>query len=303
MSGEFLKRLSQLVIKGTVKTEEPMKDHTTFRVGGPADYFVMPGTVQEIRDVLELCRQEQQEVLVVGNGSNLLIGDKGFRGLVLCLGKPFSALERDGIFLKAQCGILLSKLAREAEAAGLSGLEFASGIPGTLGGALFMNAGAYGGEMKQVVEEITWLLPDGTIQTLPAKEAKFGYRFSQAQKNGAVFLEAKLSLKPGNQEQIRKKAEELNQKRRQKQPLEYPSGGSTFKRPEGYFAGKLIEEAGLAGLRVGGASVSVKHCGFVINDGNGTAEDILNLCRLIQQKVGESSGVRLELEIRTAGEF
>ena len=303
MKGTFLEKLLKAAGDGCVRTNEPMVDHTTFRAGGPADYFVTPGTVEEIKNITNLCREEGKELFIMGNGSNVLVGDKGFRGVVLNLGRSFSRCWISGNLLRANTGILLSKLSWEAMKAGLAGMEFASGIPGSLGGALFMNAGAYGGEMKQIVKEATWLLPDGTVETVAGGRLELGYRTSAAQRNGAVFLEAGILLEPGNQSEIKTKMEELNRRRKEKQPLEYPSAGSTFKRPEGYFAGKLIEEAGLSGLRVGGASVSAKHCGFVVNDLNGTAADILELCRQIQQKVWDTFGVRLELEVRTIGDF
>ena len=303
MSAQFLEELKEAAGSGAVRTKEPMKEHTTFRVGGPADYFVLPDSIEAVKRISSLCQRESKELLIIGNGSNLLVGDKGFRGVVLCFGKAFSGCRREENSLRARAGILLSRLSKEAMEAGLSGLEFASGIPGTLGGALYMNAGAYGGEMRQVVKEATWLLPDKTVETVKGEALGLGYRSSRAQENGAVFLEALISLKPGSQEEIRAQMEELNRRRREKQPLEYPSAGSTFKRPEGYFAGKLIQDAGLSGLRIGGASVSEKHCGFVVNDQNGTAEDIRRLCSLVQKRVKEAFGVWLELEVRMVGEF
>ncbi len=247
-----------------VLLDEPMSRHTTFRIGGPADYFVVPRSTDEIKDTIEICKNAQVPYYILGNGSNLLVGDKGYRGVVIQIYKNLNEIHTEGNLIHAQAGALLSKIAAEALGRGLEGFEFASGIPGTLGGAVMMNAGAYGGEMKQVLLEATVLTQDGEVKTLGVEELELGYRTSIIAKEGYVVLEAAIGLKEGDAAAIRAYMEELKSKRVTKQPLEYPSAGSTFKRPEGYFAGKLIEDAGLRGFRVGNAQVSEKHCGFVI---------------------------------------
>jgi len=285
-----------------VKIREPMKRHTSFRAGGPADWYAAPETADELAAVCRACRKAGSRFYVIGNGSNLLVSDEGFRGVIISTEK-FRKLEAAGRNLKAGAGVLLSKAANEALRAGLSGLEFAAGIPGSVGGAVVMNAGAYGSEMKDVLKSVTVLNSDGNVITLDAKELALGYRTSIIQKKGYVVLEALFSLECGNMEAIRQKMDKLAEKRKEKQPLEYPSAGSTFKRPQGNFAGKLIMEAGLAGFRMGGAQVSEKHCGFVINTGNATSADIRGLIRQVQQKVLEHSGVALEMEVKCIGEF
>ena len=286
-----------------VFVNEPMSRHTTFRVGGPADYFVMPSDTGEIGRVIRLCREADVPYYVMGNGSNLLVGDGGYRGVIIQISRNMSRIETDGTRIRAQAGALLSKVAAAALEASLAGMEFASGIPGTLGGALRMNAGAYGGEMKQIVESAEVLTADGEILTLPVEELGMGYRTSVISRNDYVALGAVLNLQQGEREEIRGKMEELKRKRIEKQPLEYGSAGSTFKRPEGYFAGKLIQDAGLAGFQVGGAKVSEKHCGFVINTGNATAADIHSLMRQVSAKVEEKFGVALEPEVKRLGVF
>ena len=272
--------LCSIIGENNVLRDEPMSSHTTFRIGGPADYFVMPSSAGEIRRITELCTDQKIPYYVIGNGSNLLVGDKGYRG-----------------------GALLSKVAAAAYEAELEGFEFASGIPGTLGGAVRMNAGAYGGEIKHVLKSAEVLTPEGEVLTLSAEEMKLGYRTSIVSKMDYVVLGAELSLKKGKKEEIRAKMDELKEKRVSKQPLEYGSAGSTFKRPEGYFAGKLIEDAGLRGFRVGNAQVSEKHCGFVINLGGATAREVSELMESVVRKVEAASGVRLEPEVKRIGEF
>lgn len=287
-----------------VLKEEPMKNHTTFRVGGPADWLVTPTEEEQIRDVVNLLRAEKVPYYVMGNGSNLLVGDKGYRGVIIQLGKNLSQIRmtEEGV-LYAQAGALLSKIAAEAFAQSLTGFEFASGIPGTLGGAVMMNAGAYGGEMKHVLKDALALTADGELRVLPVEQMALGYRTSIFAQNGDIVLSAQIRLQPGNPEEIRAYMDELKEKRMTKQPLEYPSAGSTFKRPEGYFAGKLIEDTGLRGFQVGGAQVSEKHCGFVINKGQATAADILSLIEQVSDRVEAKSGVRLEPEVKRIGEF
>lgn len=286
-----------------VLRDEPMSAHTTFRIGGPADYFVTPGTPEEIAAVTKLCQSGGIPYYIIGNGSNLLVGDKGFRGVIIQVYKNRNAIRVEGNEVHAQAGALLSKVAAAACQAGLAGLEFASGIPGTVGGAVRMNAGAYGGEMKDILESVTVLDDSGQVRTLDKSRLRMGYRTSVVKEKGYVVLGARLRLTRGDKEQIAARMEELKKKRVEKQPLEYPSAGSTFKRPEGYFAGKLIMDCGLRGYRVGGAQVSTKHCGFVINAQDATAADVLALIRDIQDKVYEKFQVKLETEIRFLGDF
>lgn len=285
-----------------VKIREPMKRHTSFRAGGPADWYVAPENADELTAVCRACRKAGSRFYVIGNGSNLLVSDEGFCGVIISTEK-FGKLEVSGKSLKAGAGVLLSKAASAALKAGLSGLEFAAGIPGSIGGAVVMNAGAYGSEMKDVLKSATVLDPDGNVLTLDTKELGLGYRTSIVPKKGYVVLEALFSLEFENTEIIRQKMEELAGKRKEKQPLEYPSAGSTFKRPEGYFAGRLIEDAGLKGFCVGGAAVSEKHAGFVINKDNATASDIYRLCEEVKRRVKEYSGVTLEMEVKLLGQF
>lgn len=287
-----------------VLKDELMKKHTTFRVGGPADWLVTPTEEEQIREVVNLLRTENVPYYVMGNGSNLLVGDKGYRGVIIQLGKNLSQIRmtEEGV-LYAQAGALLSKIAAEALAQSLTGFEFASGIPGTLGGAVMMNAGAYGGEMKHVLKDALALTANGELRVLPVEQMELGYRTSIFAQNGDIVLSAQIRLQEGSPEEIRAYMDELKEKRITKQPLEYPSAGSTFKRPEGYFAGKLIEDTGLRGFQVGGAQVSEKHCGFVINKEQATAADILSLIEQVSDRVEAKFGVRLEPEVKRIGEF
>ena len=299
----MLEKLQKLIGEAKVLANEPMASHTTFRIGGPADYFVMPETVEELRDILALCKEEGLPYFILGNGSNLLVGDKGFRGVVIQLYKNFDGLSIEGTRVTAKSGAMLIRVAKEAGKAGLTGLEFASGIPGTIGGAMVMNAGAYGGEMKDVVTAVTVLTKDGDIKTLTGSEMNFRYRGSVVEDEGYIVLEAVMELKIGNLEEIQARIDELSLQRRTKQPIEYPSAGSTFKRPEGYFAGKLIQDTNLRGYQVGGAQVSEKHCGFVINAGGATAADVMQLMQDVSDKVNAQFGVTLEPEVKRIGEF
>ena len=299
----MLEKLQKLIGEAKVLANEPMASHTTFRIGGPADYFVMPETVEELRDILALCKEEGLPYFILGNGSNLLVGDKGFRGVVIQLYKNFDGLSIEGTKVTAKSGAMLIRVAKEAGKAGLTGLEFASGIPGTIGGAMVMNAGAYGGEMKDVVTAVTVLTKDGEIKTLTGSEMNFRYRGSVVEDEGYIVLEAVIELKIGNLEEIQARIDELSLQRRTKQPIEYPSAGSTFKRPEGYFAGKLIQDTNLRGYQVGGAQVSEKHCGFVINAGGATAADVMQLMQDVSDKVNAQFGVTLEPEVKRVGEF
>ena len=285
-----------------VRLKEPMSCHTSFRTGGPADWFVIPDTPEELAAVISVCRRLGASWCVIGNGTNLLAGDLGYRGAIISM-ERFQKLETCGNRVSAGAGLLLSRLANGASKKGLAGMEFAAGIPGTVGGAVVMNAGAYGGEISQILESVTILDEDGRLSKLQTGELGLGYRTSRFQKTGEIVLEAEFLLVPGAQDEIRARMEELAKRRKEKQPLEYPSAGSTFKRPKGYFAGQLIEEAGLKGFCLGGAAVSEKHAGFVINKENATSSDILALCEEIRRRVKENSGQELELEVRLLGEF
>ena len=286
-----------------VKQQEPMSRHTTFRIGGPADFYLCPHSTKEVQEIVEICKEEKLPYFVLGNGSNLLVSDKGYRGVVIQLWKNFSDITVKDCCIQAKAGALLSKVAAEALEAGLTGMEFASGIPGTIGGAAFMNAGAYGGEMKDIIKSVKVLDTQGEVRVLPKEELKMGYRTSIVKEKGYTVLSVELELSKGNREEIRNTMEDLKERRTSKQPLEMPSAGSTFKRPEGYFAGKLIMDSGLRGFSVGGAQVSEKHCGFVVNKGGATAMDVLNLIREVQRRVKEQFGVDLETEVRFLGEF
>lgn len=303
MNQEFWNQICSIVGSDNVYKDEPMKKHTTFRIGGAADYYVTPHSRDEIAQVIAACRENRIPYYILGNGSNLLVGDGGYRGVILQIFKNFNDIHVEGTCITARAGALLSRIAKKALENGLTGFEFASGIPGTLGGAAVMNAGAYGGEMKDVLEEVTVLSQEGDILTLQKEELELGYRTSVIAQKGYIVLEAKLKLRSGSREEISARMEELKEKRISKQPLEYPSAGSTFKRPEGYFAGKLIMEAGLRGFSVGDAQVSEKHCGFVINKGEATAEQVRELMREVTRRVEENSGVRLEPEVKMVGEY
>lgn len=283
--------------------DEPMSQHTTFRIGGPADVFVMPENYEQIREVLRLCKEEKLPFFVLGNGSNLLVSDSGYRGVIIQMDRNMEEIRLDGEEIHACAGALLSSVAVAARNASLTGFEFAGGIPGTIGGAAVMNAGAYGGELKDVLKEVTVMTREGEILTIPADKLEMGYRTSIIKTAGYLVLEAVISLKKGDEEKIRAVMKELSERRTEKQPLDYPSAGSTFKRPEGYFAGKLIMDSGLRGYRVGGAQVSEKHCGFVINAGGATAEDVRSLMDHVIRVVREKYGVTLEPEVKFLGDF
>ena len=302
MNQNFYDKLNNVIAKDSILIDEPMSRHTTFRVGGPADFFVTPKAKEEVRDVIRICKEAGMPYYIIGNGSNLLVSDAGYRGVIVQIYKEMNEVKVEGDLVKAQAGALLSGIAAKALGAELSGFEFASGIPGTIGGACVMNAGAYGGEMKDVLESVTVLTGEGKIIELGRNELELGYRTSVIAKKGYIVLEAVLKLERGDGEKIKTYMDELKEKRVTKQPLEYPSAGSTFKRPEGYFAGKLIEDAGLRGFQVGGAQVSEKHCGFVINRDHATAADIMELMRQVQIRVKENSGVDLEPEVKRLGD-
>ena len=302
MNQNFYDKLNNVIAKDSILTDEPMSRHTKFRVGGPADFFVTPKAKEEVRDVIRICKEAGMPYYIIGNGSNLLVSDAGYRGVIVQIYKEMNEVKVEGDLVKAQAGALLSGIAAKALGAELSGFEFASGIPGTIGGACVMNAGAYGGEMKDVLEFVTVLTGEGKIIELGRNELELGYRTSVIAKKGYIVLGAVLKLERGDGEKIKTYMDELKEKRVTKQPLEYPSAGSTFKRPEGYFAGKLIEDAGLRGFQVGGAQVSEKHCGFVINRDHATAADIMELMRQVQIRVKENSGVDLEPEVKRLGD-
>lgn len=302
MNQSFYNKLTNIIGKDSILVDEPMSRHTTFRVGGPADFFVTPKAKEEVRDVIRICKEAGMPYYIIGNGSNLLVSDAGYRGVIVQIYKEMNEVKVEGDLVKAQAGALLSGIAAKALGAELSGFEFASGIPGTIGGACVMNAGAYGGEMKDVLESVTALTGEGKIIELGRNELELGYRTSVIAKKGYIVLGAVLKLERGDGEKIKTYMDELKEKRVTKQPLEYPSAGSTFKRPEGYFAGKLIEDAGLRGFQVGGAQVSEKHCGFVINRDHATAADIMELMRQVQIRVKENSGVDLEPEVKRLGD-
>ena len=285
-----------------VLKDEPMSRHTTFRIGGPADYFVCPDR-EQIAAVLAVAKKCGMAITVIGNGSNLLVGDKGIRGLVVEIGSAMNQIMVDKNHIPAGAGALLSQVAAKAAAAELGGMEFAAGIPGSVGGAVTMNAGAYGGEMKDILRTVTVLTPEGELKTLDVSEMDLSYRHSCVPEQQYIVLEAEIELGYKPEEEIRAQMEELRNKRIEKQPLEYPSAGSTFKRPEGYFAGKLIMDAGLRGYRVGDAQVSEKHCGFVINRKNASAQEVRQLMQDVQDKVKAQFGVMLEPEVKMLGEF
>lgn len=302
MNDQFLTELQNVMGGSGIFMEEPMKKHTTFRVGGPADVLVQPDETA-LEAILALCRQYHVSYSFIGNGSNLLVGDKGIRGVVIEMTDPMGNIEVHGTRITAQAGAMLSKIANTAASNGLGGMEFAAGIPGSVGGAVVMNAGAYGGEMKDIIEKVYVLDENGAQLELDRDALDLGYRHSCIPEKKYIVTKVVLELVPRNEAEIRSEMKELNEKRAEKQPLQYPSAGSTFKRPEGYFAGKLIMDAGLRGYQVGGAQVSEKHCGFVINKGDATAADICQLMRDVSDKVQAQFGVVLEPEVKMIGEF
>ena len=294
--------LKNIVSEEDILTREYMKNHTSFKIGGSADFLVTPRTVDQIKNLIITLKKENIPVFIMGNGSNLLVSDKGIRGVVIKLSKNFSSFSISGDEVTAQSGILLSTLSKSIVNESLSGFEFASGIPGTIGGAVTMNAGAYDSEMKNIVEEVVAMDMDGNIKTFTNQEMNFRYRKSRVTDETLVVLEAKLKLEKGNIEDIKAKIDDFTVKRTTKQPLTAYSAGSTFKRPEGYFAGKLIEDAGLKGIIMRNAAVSSLHSGFVINTGDATCENILELIEFIKLTVFSKFGVMLEEEVRVVGE-
>lgn len=304
----IIQKLSDAVGSEQLFVNERMSAHTTFRVGGVADIFVEINDRSQLETVLAILKSENlcvpnRDFYLIGNGSNLLVSDKGLRGIVLHLSKEYSHIAVQGNTLICEAGCTLAAIARKAYECALTGFEFAAGIPGSLGGAIVMNAGAYDGEMRQVVKSVRLMTPDGQIIEKGVEEMHFSYRHSIVKEQELIVLDVTIALLPGVQTKIREKMDELACRRRDKQPLEYPSAGSTFKRPEGYFAAKLIDDAGLRGFAIGGAQVSEKHCGFVINKGDATAADIYALICKVQKRVKESSGVTIEPEVILLGDF
>jgi UDP-N-acetylmuramate dehydrogenase len=300
----FYQKLIHTIPTEHIRLGEEMEKHTSLHLGGKADFFLTPSDTEEVKAVVNLCKQEKLPYYVMGNGSNLLVSDSGYRGLILQLGEEFSkvSVTEDGR-ITAQAGILLSRLANVAAEHSFTGFEFASGIPGTLGGAVTMNAGAYDGEMKQCLTSAKVMDEEGNVLTLTEEALELGYRSSILQRKNYILQEAEIRLTKGDKVQIREKMNDLNAQRRLKQPLDKFSAGSTFKRPQGYYAGKLIADAGLRGYQVGGAQVSEKHCGFLINKDHATAKEFLMLIEDVRRIVEEQYGVRLEPEVKLLGEF
>ena len=284
-----------------VKKGELMKNHTSFKIGGEVDFLATPENFSEIKDLIKTCKENGVQYTIIGNGSNILVGDEGIAGVVIKISSGLTSVKIDGNLIYAEAGVLLSTLANKVKLESLTGLEFASGIPGTLGGAIYMNAGAYGGEMKDVVKKVGYLDSDGEIREISGADAGFGYRKSIFVDSDKIILYAELELEKGDIEEITKTMLDLNQRRKDKQPLNFPSAGSTFKRPEGYFAAKLIEDSGLKGYSVGGAKVSEKHAGFVVNFDNATASDVKKLMEDVKNIVLEKFGVELEPEVKFLG--
>lgn len=300
--GKVYNDIKSFLPKDQLLVHEPMKNHTSFKIGGKADLIVLPSNADQIVDVIKYCNQMDVPIFVMGNGSNLLVGDRGIRGVVLKIAGSFNNVTIDGDRIDVETGILMSSLSHRALKESLSGLEFASGIPGTLGGALAMNAGAYGSEMKDLVVRVTAVDMQGNRVEFERDMLEFGYRTSRLQRERLIALEASLKLEDGDPAKIKETMTELMRRRREKQPLSYPSGGSVFKRPEGYYAGKLIQDAGLKGYRVGGAQVSTQHAGFIINTGDATCADVVGLIETIKDKVYREFGVKLSPEIKIVGE-
>ncbi len=286
-----------------VLINEPMSRHTTFKIGGAADFFLMPKNNKQLKDAYIAAKQAGLSVLILGNGSNLLVSDKGIRGVVICLFKKMDSIKVEGEKIIAECGAPLSRVSSVALKAELGGFEFASGIPGTVGGGVYMNAGAYGFELKDIIESVTYMDNKGEICELDGDKCEFGYRQSIFDKNDYTILSCTFRLKRDNKDAIRERINDYTQRRNSKQPIDKPSAGSVFKRPEGYFAGALIEKANLKGVSVGGAQISEKHAGFIINTGNATARDVLDLIEHIKATVLKNDGVSLQPEIKMVGEF
>ncbi len=300
--GPFLQKIKERIPQDRIILQAPMSEHTTLRIGGPADILVTAQSAQEIAFLVTCANEHHIPMLMLGNGSNLLVKDGGIRGLVVKYGEEMSSIFVEGTVLTAKAGASLAAAAKEAARHGLTGLCYACGIPGTVGGGVYMNAGAYGGELKEAITEVEAITEDGQIHTFTGEEMHFGYRHSRAQEEPIIITSVTFQLTPGDKEAIWADMKEFNRRRNEKQPMDVPSAGSTFKRPEGHFAGQLIDQAGLRGARVGSAQVSEKHAGFLVNTGNATAADFLSLISLVQQTVKEKHGVWLTPEVRIVGE-
>ena len=312
---EFVKEIGNITGVDNILCNESMKTHTTLRIGGNADYFVMPRSNEGLRDVIKCAKKYGIEYYILGNGSNLLVADAGYRGMMIYTGRYFDKISYDGAdkagaacntdadecVVYAQSGVRLSRLGNSLMERAYTGFEFAAGIPGTVGGAVVMNAGAYGGEIKDIIEECEYLTPQGEIKVMKKDDMLFGYRKSVFSENSCAVLSATFALKNGSAQEIKSKMDDFMSRRKSKQPLEYPSAGSVFKRPEGYFAGALIEECSLKGFSIGGAQVSEKHAGFIINKGAASAKDVMELIEYIKDKVLKEKGVKLEPEIKLIG--
>ena len=299
---KFVDEIRSRMASEHILLDEPMKEHTTFRIGGPADYLIFPASMEDVAFVFRCLKKHDIPFVILGNGSNVLVLDKGIRGAVIKFNSPISTIRKKKNTLTAGAGALLRDVSEFAAENSLSGMEFACGIPGSIGGAVFMNAGAYDGEMKNIVSAVRAISPEGEVMQFAANELGFGYRHSIFQENGCAICEVDLTLASGNAEEINEKISCFTKRRESKQPLEMPSAGSTFKRPEGYYAGTLIEQTGLKGFAVGGAQVSDKHAGFVVNAGDATAQDVLALIRQVQDRVFEKHHVKLFPEVRVLGE-
>lgn len=299
----FVRACQAFIEPNRFRLDEPMKLHTTFKIGGPADCLIFPASMEETEKVLALVNEYKLPLTILGNGSNVLVQDKGIRGVVVKFARPMAKIRHEGTRIIAGAGALLKDVSEAAAQSSLTGLEFACGIPGSIGGAIFMNAGAYDGEMKNVADTVRTVDREGRIHTYSRDELDLGYRHSRFQDNGEAIVEVELCLEHGDSSAIRAKMDDFTQRRESKQPLEMPSAGSTFKRPKGYFAGTLIQETGLKGLQVGGAQVSTKHAGFVVNaTGNATAADVRGLIHEVQQRVYQKHGVMLHPEVRIIGD-
>lgn len=302
MSIDLIKeRLEKLLDADNIKYDEPMKNHTSFRVGGPVDILVTPLKVQDVISIISLCKENNINYYIMGNGTNIIVRSGGFKGVIIKL-TSLNQIEVDGVKIRAQAGALLSCLSKEALKHSLKGLEFASGIPGTVGGAVTMNAGAYGPEIKDVIESALVIDDEGIIKNLTKEQLDFSYRSSVIQKKNYIVLEAVFNLQNGDYDEIKAVMEDLNRRRSDKQPINYPSAGSTFKRPLGNFAGKLIEDAQLKGISIGGACVSEKHAGFIINNNNASAQDVITLIKMVRDVVKDKFDVELETEVKIIGE-
>ena len=297
---ELAEDLNTKFPEAVVLVDEPMKGHTTFRIGGPADIYIEPDYASII-PLIKYLKEQDVQFMVIGNGSNLLVSDEGIDGVVISLGKNSDAITISGDTMVVEAGAMLSSVANAAANAGLTGLEFASGIPGSIGGAVYMNAGAYGGEMKDIIESVLILTDDLETKVMTPDDLHMSYRHSSLMEDGGYVLSAVIKLDKGNEEEIKARIDDIRQQRISKQPLNFPSAGSTFKRPEGYFAGKLIDDTGLRGYSVGDAQISEKHCGFVVNKGNAKAEDVLQLMKDVDAKVFDKFGVHLSPEVRIVG--